>query len=449
MVDEPYNLSEDEPLPPQLLSFLDEIKKRAKETGVEVKEFSYPDSEFVNVPDYIKVQIPRGASDFQVVRVDAYNWDDLLNSNFEHFCFTETYHAVVDTRDGSVEAALVSASTGRYPTLLNVKLKKIPGIEKREYEVKVPWLELSDDDPPNTRKRTAYILRVESQDGAVIEISHGKSFVLTKAGGEKPRSYTLKISHPDGVSGPRAKALLDGPARDFLFDLDVVHSLNVALAHHRVQPITPAGKEVGTHPAEYPALKYDSQGHALYWYALSAQQFPLLQFLAYYQILEFYFRSFTRESVIRQIQTRVKSPRFSINDAASIGTIIDIARPAHLGTKGEKEQLTLTIRGCTPPDRLRDILNTPYIKGSVCAKNQKLTKIKGIDLRSSDEELYNSVAARIYDIRCRIVHTKESSEQLELELLLPTDDEVRHLGPDIELVRTIAQDAIVHGAQYR
>ncbi len=261
--------------------------------------------------------------------------------------------------------------------------------------------------------------------------------------------YSIKVQHPDGAKGPKAKELLTGPVRDFLFDLDVVHGADVSLAHYLERKPAPQASRPEGERLTFPALSYDAQSQALYWYAASAAQFPLLQFLAYYQILEFYFRSFTRESVARKIQILMRNPRFNSGNSKYIGQVIDLSGPAHLGVKGEKEQLESTIRGCVTPERLREILQMPSIENGVCGKSQKIAKLRPINIAAGEDDLFKTIANRIYDIRCRIVHTKESSESNELELLLPTDDEVKHLGPEIALVKCLAQEAVIYRAATR
>jgi hypothetical protein len=55
-------------------------------------------------------------------------------------------------------------------------------------------------------------------------------------------------------------------------------------------------------------------------------------------------------------------------------------------------------------------------------------------------DLRPSVAARIYDIRCRIVHAKAEFDTAGP--LLPTDPAAQYLGHDIDLVRYLAGKAL-------
>jgi hypothetical protein len=50
------------------------------------------------------------------------------------------------------------------------------------------------------------------------------------------------------------------------------------------------------------------------------------------------------------------------------------------------------------------------------------------------------VASRIYDLRCRIVHTKDDAE---IELLLPFSTDLAHIKYDIDLVEFLARKVLI------
>jgi hypothetical protein len=43
----------------------------------------------------------------------------------------------------------------------------------------------------------------------------------------------------------------------------------------------------------FPKFEYDKEPMEMYWHAVSAYHMPLLQYLAYYQILEYYFTKYS------------------------------------------------------------------------------------------------------------------------------------------------------------
>ncbi len=64
-----------------------------------------------------------------------------------------------------------------------------------------------------------------------------------------------------------------------------------------------------------------------------------------------------------------------------------------------------------------------------------------------DGELLEAIAGRIYDIRCKIVHTKESGPGDDFGLLLPFSSEAENLGHDTALLQMIARSALISGSR--
>lgn len=58
-------------------------------------------------------------------------------------------------------------------------------------------------------------------------------------------------------------------------------------------------------------------------------------------------------------------------------------------------------------------------------------------------DLRNDVSDRIYEIRCRIVHTKSNSGDADIEPLLPFSREAEALTFEIDLVQFIAREVII------
>ena len=50
----------------------------------------------------------------------------------------------------------------------------------------------------------------------------------------------------------------------------------------------------------------------------------------------------------------------------------------------------------------------------------------------------------MYEIRCRIVHTKDEDE---LDLLLPFSPEIKKIKYDLELIEFLARQAIIAGGR--
>ena len=112
------------------------------------------------------------------------------------------------------------------------------------------------------------------------------------------------------------------------------------------------------------------------------------------------------------------------------------------GFGDERTQLRATLQECLDPDELRSFLeNDVERKEFLSAQTKSLTSMR-IPINKPRADLRNEVADRIYDIRCKIVHTKGGGEG-ELELLLPFSKEAELLYYDIELIQYVARQVLI------
>jgi hypothetical protein len=78
---------------------------------------------------------------------------------------------------------------------------------------------------------------------------------------------------------------------------------------------------------------------------------------------------------------------------------------------------------------------------SFFSKKTPLTE-KKISLENAEVDLRNQIADRIYDIRCKIVHTKFSDEDSD-DVLLPSSEETSRLHYDIDLLQYLASKSLI------
>lgn len=185
---------------------------------------------------------------------------------------------------------------------------------------------------------------------------------------------------------------------------------------------------------------------SLYEYGQAARDFPLLQYLAFYQVLEFFFLQFTREGVATRIRTHLKDPSFDLSNSRDVNRLIAVTGIAHTGLRRERDQLVETLEASITPADLIDWLSAGGRKDWFTGRQW----VKGTTaLRLVEDAIVGDVASRLYAIRNRIVHTKEFAESVGMELLLPSAPEARVLWPEIELVRFLASKALIHGSKLR
>lgn len=141
----------------------------------------------------------------------------------------------------------------------------------------------------------------------------------------------------------------------------------------------------------------------------------------------------------------LKNPTFRIDKDTDIINIINIiSQNKSGGTGSELDQLTSTIRTCVSHEEVREFLNIDYIKNFLLSPQGKA--FHQIPIKQSADDLRNDLAKRIYDIRCRIVHTKADGGKSKVDLLLPFSKEAKLLSCDVEIVKFIARAVLINAS---
>jgi hypothetical protein len=172
---------------------------------------------------------------------------------------------------------------------------------------------------------------------------------------------------------------------------------------------------------------------------------PLLEFLAYYQVLEYFFPTYSEQEARLRVRNVLKDPSFNPERESDLTRLLGTVRPAAQGTFGnERSQLKDTIRACVDEDELRAALTADErIKDFFTAKQGFIKKT--LSLKNPQANLRDEVSDRIYEIRCMIVHTKLDGGEAQIGLLLPFSREAEQLTDDIGLVRFVAERVLIAG----
>lgn len=362
---------------------------------------------------YLRIQIPAGRDHKSIDVMDSSRGEALLSIPFEDFVFVDSYLAIRNIKTGDTEAAIDSDGSIEY--LLKYALPRPKGEEPSE------TLTVSSPDsaytlvlgPPSTEFRTLSL---------------------------DPISASLKIVGMRATQNDHAARALESIAAAFLFDLDQILGASLRLQRHR--PRTWIRRRIRRRMApkdvypQYPRTEYDFKPLSLYWYARSARGMPLVQFLAYYQILEFYFPTCSQAEARRRVRLVLQDPTFRPARDADIGRLLSTVRVASTGRGfgDERSQLRATIQECLDQDDLRAFLTVESRKTFYTTGEWAKLSAQKLSVSSLVAELRTEVADRIYDIRCRIVHAKGSGLDGDSSHLLPFTEEADLLGHDIDLV---------------
>ena len=230
-------------------------------------------------------------------------------------------------------------------------------------------------------------------------------------------------------------------ANSVLFQLEIISDISLIIEKRQTANSAHKRKVSDSPPIEslqYPKAEYDEAPMSLYWYGSSADRMPLIQFLSFYQVLEYYYPYYSGKEARRRIQAILKDPTFRFDQEADISKILSIIGVSH-GASFVKEsnQLKTILDECVDERALREFFQQNQERQKFFQKKKGVSKYT-VPIKDTDSSLKQEVSNRIYDIRCSIVHTKADPNKDNF-ILLPNSKEVAELTHDIELVRYIAR----------
>lgn len=408
-------------------SQLEKLAAHAKECGVEAKMASEDEIEDEEIDRWVEIEFRNGRAKRRL-RIYEDEADVLLSTALDKVSFVGDYMAFTDQTSNVIEAAVVHNGPGMISR--TPQLARIPG-------AKVTY----DEDTGDGRRWVK---------DAAVEVEKGNHKLLLTSASElgsvllgrmNRRSTVLRIEGYSVDQHDDSLRLLERLSGSLFFDIDVMYGVPMTLRRKRASRGRDAHSRSRKEPS-FPASEYAPESLALYQYGRSAQGLPLLEFLAYYQSIEFFFPAFAHSETSSAMRTELMNPRFNPSSDNDISRLIQLAAPAVRAGVGEREQLRSTLRAATSREGVREAIKRIEEGGntSLIAKNGG---IRGTEaLRPTAEDIREQIADRFYTIRCRIVHTKQDGGPNGEELLLPTSDEASRLVGDTALLRYVAQQAI-------
>jgi hypothetical protein len=272
----------------------------------------------------------------------------------------------------------------------------------------------------------------------------------------RPQPTNLRIFGHGGldaalvIEGVRAGShqeparLLAELATSFFVDLSISFDVSFALKTHRDR--NSEGRDdrpvINAHP-RFPVNHYNLDAASLYLYARSftVSQSATLQYLAFYQVIEFFAPVHARGELVTRLRTAIKDPTFNPSDDTALGRVVAMLSGGR-NALSDREQVIATVRACVEEDELSAWLDARPIAAKALADKQRMSGIRLIQLRDKSASLVAQAAERIYDLRCRIVHAKEDGGYVEpLRMFDPVGQEL--LLPDIDLVRFLAERVLI------
>jgi hypothetical protein len=375
---------------------------------------------------YYEMSLPAGR-ETRPLYVSPDGLPSLLAIPFEDYIFLSGYEAICSYKARTIE----------------VGVRVLGGMSQPAAERKLLSLEKRDS---ASIDRT--LVTLESPDGVLPQLEIGPPTEAFLRLSRTPlRRLTLKLSGSSVKTHDESLALVQKLSNGVLFQIDLYADLPLGIERQR-RPIRrsrlASRQDALSEVLQYPKTEFDEAPMSLYWYARSAESMPLLQFLAFYQTIEFYFPTYSKAEAARRLRSILKDPTFRGDRDADIGRLlaaIQVGRGNAFGD--ERTQLRAAIMECVDPQALRNFIEASPARNEHFVSKSKSLNVHRLPLANQAADLRGDVAERIYDIRCKIVHTKNDARDGEIELLLPFTKEADLLSHDIDLVQYIAQRVLI------
>lgn len=426
--------------------FVNEFVRLSKEVVVRCKSASIltEPTEIKDSLDRLAIHLPAGREKKEFLIRDRQSAKLLLRIPFEKIQCLNAYRAYCSYEEGFIEAALDVGR--RFPTgLIYSRLEKLEGSTtslSKNGEAVTVLIRPENEQLGNAR----IMIGPASETFTVLEILRiGKMFV-ERMPTAKSRPLTIRIEGLSLSRHDQAVSILEKIANSILFQIDLLLGFPLYLAiesNNRYYRYLGGNKEKGN--LVFPKYQYDTEAMSLYWYAKTATGMPLLQYLAYYQVVEFYFPVYAEKATHEIARRILKDPTFNPNQEANISQLLGALKPflAKGGYGDEKAALIAAIKECISSQELRDFINQDGNRVDFFKTKYQATASSKISFDRENVDILLETANRVYEIRCKIVHTKSTESGQSADLMLPFSKEAQQLNFDIELMQFIARKVLI------
>lgn len=200
-----------------------------------------------------------------------------------------------------------------------------------------------------------------------------------------------------------------------------------------------ASVTTSTTPIRY---RYDDVPSRLFWHAHRIiDTLPSFSFLAFYQVAEYYFLRYWKLETRGRVRNLLKNPSFVPDSDDDMSRLIDvISNDKQRGN--ELSFFASVVRHCVGDTELERFLNLDVDR----AKHNRSNKSLGLPLvnpKDHKADLCTAVAGRLYDLRCKLVHTKEYSLAESKHDIYLGSPLISDIGREIELMEFVSRHVLI------
>lgn len=428
---------------------LEQLKTRCETNGLRAE---IKDSQFLGDknPRYLEIDIPEGRG---IRTIEIGQNDDLeiiTKSGFEKYKFVQGYEAIWSDQMKQIECEVHTGSSNNVipNSAVLTRIGRAIGDNRDSEEITKEVLKnYKRIELPSIKDDSTISIGRSSLPHRVLSV-YCRDIILERNNKDRA-SLSIQFNGLNITTHDIALEILEEVGNSVLFQLDLVTGLPLYLREQRERwsSIERRFLKITTKQIGAPNYEYDKEAMRLYWYARSAEQMPLLKYLAFYQLIEFYFPRYSEQEAQKIILNLIKDPLLPKNPERYAPKILSAIKTSRGGKSfgEERVQLEAVLTHCINIQELYEFIkeDNDRVNFFTSKEFEKLSKEK-LPIKdfngSNSTDFLKTVGRRVYDIRCRIVHAKDA---LEERPILPFSPESRLLTFDLEVIEFIAQKVLI------
>lgn len=435
-----------------LLSQLDKNSIKYTNSKYEIELCDEESFETIGIKEIpaVSIEIGRGRRIENIfIEENSLYLDDYVNSNIFDYKFIDGYDAIWSSKISSIECQLIC----RFPNgRLFERIKRIM-VENNTSIDKINPIDLKCE------SKEIYLYNIGnysiSLSNASIEfllLNKDKLRFRSNITDYADRILTLRIDNCDVSTHDQAKEILEriGFTTVFLLSEARLPIKNISVEKNGIYiPKTRSGSKISSSSLTIkpPYYEYDIQAVSLYLHAKSKETMPLYSFLAFYQVLEYYFPKYSEQKIKSELKRMLKDPKLDIENQSHLNEIINLTKSSRTNSFGDEiSQLKETILGCNNPIELYEFLLTLDSNEYFSEKKKGKISSKKINVKQENTSIIEQITERIYDIRCNIVHKKATFLE-QNNSILPNTIGYSDIYPDLELMEYLAYKTIIENSK--
>ena len=197
----------------------------------------------------------------------------------------------------------------------------------------------------------------------------------------------------------------------------------------------------------FPEAEYSHSAAMLYLGGQNAQSSPIVRYWSFYQVLEFFFPKYSAQEARRRAAQMLRHYSFDRFNDSDVGRLVDqISEISRSHSSKEEEQLIATVRGSVTDADLREFIASQELEDVVSKKGASASAT--LVPLGAGGDIRDSVARRVYDIRCNIVHAKsEHARAGTAGGFIPGSADEDLVLRELPLIRYLAEKALIDSAE--